>query len=179
MRQFIILLACLTPFTTGCSQEQKPVGTATDSDGLDAPITEADVKAALAAYVDAGKIAYHTKLKSVELLTPPVPASEKVCTLGGNRHIHRTAVACYVWFECEPKSGQSSGTRHFDLIVVGRDNGKIFPADKGKLRVPVVIGRNGSTGNFIWAMGEDWVKANPPPKDWVAEPPAPKAPKEK
>jgi len=162
---FPVPVALLT-IIVGCSQGTKP-GSAKpaggDFGGATVPITEADVKKAVADYVDLAKGFYFTKAKSVTLLTPPAPAPDKVYETFGS--LEKSVVACYAQIECEPRPGSATGSKHFNLIVVGRNNGKTFSADKGKLSVPVCVYVNsGQKGAVVPVMGNAWASANLPPE---------------
>lgn len=166
MRRLLSLaLVFVAAVTIGCSKGTKPGGDTNTGGNADGgvttpggntnpggpPITEDELKAAVAKAYD---IVSESKVKSVVLLSPLIPVSDKFYTTF--KRFDRTAVACYTEIEFQHPA-QKSTRKQTHLVAVGRDDGSLFAADRGKVSAPVFSYPNDAENLF----GKEWATANP------------------
>lgn len=156
-----VLSLCVGLFAViGCSEKKggnvpggsEPAGTAL------VPITETDVKEAVAEMVSQNQGFYPTKAKSVELLSPLLTPSEQFFTK--NPSYDRNSVACYTLVICESRPGSAVHPRYDQFVVVIRNNGKMLQKNVGKLSVPInILDISVIKSQF----GDEWYAKHPRP----------------
>jgi hypothetical protein len=157
-----LLTLCLALALVGCGKSKDTSkGNADDSGGATPePITEDEARTAVKNFApNFGDV--FKNVKSVELLSPLIPPSEKYFQDSKGRE--RNSVACYVLIECAPRPGETVGFRQPFLVVVTKSSGKFNASERGKLG----IGANyyfGSKQIVQETFGEEWVQKNPEPQ---------------
>ena len=146
MRAFVpFVVLCLA--SVGCSS-----GGGSGKGQPAAPLTEADVKAAVTDMVNGAQGFYGGKAKGVALLSPLIPPSDQF--FEKNPSTPKDAVACYVEIVCEPRAGQQVGLTQRTLVVVQRRDGKPV----SHTNIPMVK-------TITEFFGEKWVADHPFPDE--------------
>ncbi len=126
-----------------------------------APITEADVLSAVTAYVKFHKIGGNqVNLKKVTLLSALIEPSKQYFENNKDKEIGSTA-ACYVLIENELKTNQEQVFTSHEFVIVARDTGRNFPAQRGKL---MVVNYNGDESHIKSILGAEWLAQHPRPE---------------
>ena len=126
-----------------------------------APITEADMISAVTDSVKLSNLGGNqSDLKGVKLLSSLIEPSKQYFENNKHNELGSTA-ACYVLIEYELKTDRDQVRSTSSFIIVARDTGRNFPAQRGKL---MVVNFNGDESHIKSILGAEWLAQHPRPE---------------